>query len=403
LSLPRKFALISYSLPPSSTPHGAIIHRLLRDLDASKYCLLSSSDEKFGDKVNEPDHLPGPYYQLPPPFEFTRGYKWGLKSLRERANVVVGLMSRARAIARILRRERCDAVIVCTGGQGILDFPAAYIASRLVGARFYAYLLDQYLNMVKFAGGSNLLARLEGVVVKGAATVIAPSEFLGDEIRRRYGVEPVVVHHPCDVGDLTPPRELGSGSGNGEIRIVYTGSVGELYAEGLRNLVAALDRLGRDDLRLHMYCRQTQAECESMGVRGRVTFHGAQPMSAMPAIQRGADILFLPLAFNTPLAEHLRTSSPGKMGEFLASGRPILIHTPPDSFTTWYFRHYDCGVVVDQNDPSVLAEGLLTIVNDPGRRAALGTRAWERARADFDVAKVRAQFFSALDDATGKS
>jgi glycosyltransferase involved in cell wall biosynthesis len=122
-------------------------------------------------------------------------------------------------------------------------------------------------------------------------------------------------------------------------------------------------------------------------------------MSAIPAIQRAANILFLPLAFNSPLSEHLRTSSPGKMGEFLASGRPILVHTPPDSFTTWYFRQYACGVVVDQNDPSALAKGLMTIVDNASEQAALGARAWARAQADFDVTKVRAQFFSAISGA----
>jgi len=120
-------------------------------------------------------------------------------------------------------------------------------------------------------------------------------------------------------------------------------------------------------------------------------------MSAMPDIQREADVLFLPLAFNSPLSEHLRTSSPGKMGEFLAAGRPILVHTPPDSFTTWYFRHYECGVVVDENDPRALVAALSQLVEDSTLGERISLRAWERAQADFETTKVRARFLGVLN------
>ena len=62
----------------------------------------------------------------------------------------MGVALRARAIARILKREECDAVVVCTGGNEVQDFPAAFLASRLKGARFYAYLLDQYIHMASY-------------------------------------------------------------------------------------------------------------------------------------------------------------------------------------------------------------------------------------------------------------
>jgi glycosyltransferase involved in cell wall biosynthesis len=390
----KKFALISYHLPPTKTPHGAIIRRLLRDLPADSYCLLSSSDDDFGTPGSDSDRLPGNYHRLGPPFQFSRGYRFGLQS--DRVKTLVAVVSHTWAIAKILRRERCDAVIVCTGGFGLLDFPAAYFASRLVGAKFYAYLLDQYLNMIHIMLGKSVLENLERVVIKGATAVIAPNEFLRDEMRRLYGVDATIVHHPCEV-DASPQQTIGAPTSKAdEIRIVYTGSVGDLYAEALRNLVAALDLIGRDNLRLHLYCRQSQAECEQAGVKGRVTYHGSRSMSEIPSIQRDADILFLPLAFNSPYAEHLRTSTPGKMGEFLAAGRPILVNTPPDCFTSWYFRRHECGLLVDQNDPAILARALESLVHDSNLQQVLSERARKRAQIDFAVSSVRAQFFNAI-------
>lgn len=385
-----KFALLSYNLPPSKTPHGAIIHRLLKDLPPDAYCLMSASSDDFGVPGETPDRLPGNYHRLPPPHQFTRGHRLGLQSVPVRT--LLGILSRARTIARILRQERCDAIVLCTGGFELIDFPAAFLASRLAGARFYAYLLDQYLNMVRFVLGRSFLRVFERLILRRSTAVIAPSEFMRDRLLERYGVNAVVVHHPCDVEQYVARTKPVETRGASEVRIVYTGSVGELYADGLRNLAIALDLLNRDGVRLHMYCPQTPEYCEALGIRGRITFHGSQPISAMPEIQCSADILFLPLAFETEHADHLQTSSPGKMGEFLAAGRPILVHTAPDYFTTWYFRRYECGLVVDENDPAALARGLERLLADQGLRERLSHSARERALADFDTSLVCGQF-----------
>jgi hypothetical protein len=49
-----------------------------------------------------------------------------------------------------------------------------------------------------------------------------------------------------------------------------------------------------------------------------VVRHPHIPQSRVAAILRQADVLFLPLAFRSPIQEVIRTSAPGKMGEYLA-------------------------------------------------------------------------------------
>jgi glycosyltransferase involved in cell wall biosynthesis len=115
-------------------------------------------------------------------------------------------------------------------------------------------------------------------------------------------------------------------------------------------------------------------------------------MREMPGIQMEADLLFLPLAFNSPYPELVRTSATTKLGEYLAARRPVLVHAPPDSFVSWYFRRYDCGLVVDESDPARLAEGIERVLGDAGLRRLLSANAWERARADFDIRQSRDAF-----------
>jgi len=388
-----RFALVSNVLPPGDSSHAAVIHRLLRDLDSRHYCLISSGSA--GGSSTDPGGLTGTRYDLPPVPRLTRGYRLGLRLWRERVNFGVGVIVRARAIARILRREKCDAVVVCTGGHEVLDFPAAFLASRLTGTRFYAYLLDQYGHMVVQLLGKNIFARLEPMLLKRATAVIAPNEFLRDEVRRDHHVEALVIHNPCDLAEYDGPATADRPRDH-ESRIVYTGAVGPLQLEPFRTLLAAMARLERRNTRLHLYTAQSPARLENEGIRGPVVIHPPQPLSAMPAIQQGADVLFLPLALHSDYPDIVRTAAPGKIGEYLSACRPILVHAPPDSFLASYFRDHQCGLVVDRSDPAELAAALESLLSDAALRSQLRARAWERAAADFNLTDARRQFAEAV-------
>lgn len=391
-SAPLKLCLISNILPPSESGHAAIIHRLLRGLDPNDYCLLSSTDYVTGDHPNYSGRLPGKYYHLPTPFQLTRGTRLGLHHPRRWINLTLAVISRARAIARIIRREGCAAVVVCTGGREVLDMPAGYLASLVTRARFYPYLLDQYSHMVSFVMDNYLLRRLEPLMMKGAAAVIAPNEFLRDELRRRYKIEAEVIHNPCDLSEYEGAAGGGCAGGGGEVKIVYTGCTGVFQNAPLRNLAAALELLGREDLRLHLYTMSPEESLRNEGLRGPVVYHGHKALADMPAIQQGADILFLPLAFESPYPEIVRTAAPSKLGEYLAARRPVLVNAPPDSFVTWYFRRHECGLVVDEPHPARLASAVELLLNDADLRKRLTARAWERAEADFSITGARKKF-----------
>jgi glycosyltransferase involved in cell wall biosynthesis len=82
----------------------------------------------------------------------------------------------------------------------------------------------------------------------------------------------------------------------------------------------------------------------------------------------------------------------------LAARRPVIVHAPPDSFISWYFRKYECGVVVDRLDPAQLAEALGRVLDDEALRENLAARAWERAVKDFDIESARERFWKILEE-----
>jgi len=392
-----KFALVSHVLPPSASGHAILIYRLLKDLVPETYCLIAQPSHLTADYQG--DHsgtLSGRYYRLPLEL-LMRGLRFGFAAnWRRRLNLLFGTAARGVRIAIIARREHCKAIVAFTGN--LIDLPASYLASRLLRIPFYAYILDDY----SVWGWSDrwertFAERVEPTLLRGAGGIITPNAFLQATLRQRYGVETTIIHNPCDLADYESVPMEPVGKADGEVRIVYTGAIYWAHYDAFQDLLVAIRRLGKPELKLHLYTAQPPAVLAEQGICGPIVFHEHRATAEMPGIQQGADLLFLPLAFDSPFPEQVRTAAPFKVGEYLAARRPILVHAPADSFVAWYFRHYDCGLVVDQPAPALLAEAIERILTDAALRQRLTANAWARANADFSIATAQAQFAELLD------
>ncbi len=298
--------------------------------------------------------------------------------------------ARARRISRIARSERCGLIVGCTGD--LLDLPAACLAGRWAGIPFVPWLFDDYIH--QWTGPLRRVARrLEPAVFRRSRGAIAPNEFLQAEYARRYGVAAALVRNPCPMPDLDALDRGGPVFGDGGIHIVYTGAVYRAHYDAFRNLVAAMRLIGRPGARLHIFTAQSAPELAEAGISGpEVVRHPHIAQSEVPRVLRRATLLFLPLAFDSPIPEVVRTSAPGKTGEYLAAGRPILVHAPADSFVSWYFRANGCGAVADRGGPERLASAIEGLLSDADLRARLSRDARKAAERDFDVGNVRKEF-----------
>ena len=391
--LAKKTAVVSHVLPPSPSGQSVMLMRVLEEIDPRDYVLITSAPEPATDGDEAPA-LPAPCYRISPAAPLTFRWPRALGPVRGIVSVVANVLRRAAEIARIVRRERCESIVACTGD--LYDLPAAYVASRVLGIGFHPYVFDDYVYQWPASASRRVAERIAPYVMRGADSVIVPNEFLRDEYRRRYHIMPVIVRNPIArpaVGARVANE--GSARSRGQ-RIVYTGAVYHAHFDAFRNLVAALALLADPRFRLHVYTANTQDELRAAGIEGPVVTHPHQPPERMDGIHDAADMLFLPLAFHSTIPEVIRTSAPGKIGEYLASGRPILVHAPADSFVAWYFRTHECGMVVDELSPERMAAALRRLDEDGALRERLVHNARERARLDFDPVASRAAFMHAI-------
>jgi len=377
-----------------------VLYRLLSDIPADRYFLISR--ENYSDAKGAPsasEKLPGGYHRLTPPRRFrpTRipGFAFAVESLNAR----IAVRSRARQIADIARREGCGLLIGCTGD--LYDLPATALAARWAGLPFVPYIFDDYV--YQWTGPDRrIAARLEPGAIRGAKAVIVPNEHTLAEYAKRYGVRGTIVRNPCPLPDLSGLDRAKRAFDPGSFHIVYAGAVYHANSDAFRRLISAIPRLEPARILLHIYTAQSPAELERYGIRGPMVIrHPHIPQGEIPAVLRQADILFLPLAFRSPIPEVIRTSAPGKTGEYLSVGRPILVHAPGDSFVSWYFRENRCGIVVDEEDPGALAGAIARILEDETLRSEVSMHARRAAERDYGIEHAREAFLGLMESVVG--
>ncbi len=381
-----KVLIVSHILPPSKSGQAIVLSRLFNN-DSYIYVFASIKDY---DVLNNDEMVceknDSHYYKI---FSVKNRSLPNVNLIRFSISVfnfLFQVLFRLFQLFQIIKKEKPDIIISCTGD--LCDIPSAFFAAKLTKKLFIPYAFDYYSH--QWIGNDRKIASFfEPIVLRNSDKIIVPNEYLKIEYKDRYGVDCEVVHNPAYILELSYPDKNITNKID-EVRIVYTGDIYHAHFDSFCNLLGALEFLDNHKLKLHVYTSQDRKVLNTHGIGGNfIEFHKHLPVNLMCHIQQEADILFLPLAFESPIREVINTSSPGKMGEYLAAGRPILAHLPEGTFVGDYLSTNECGVVVDKNDYKYLAKALKMMVEDTELCQLLGARAYELAKRDFDVNVVR--------------
>ncbi|MEW5983554.1 MAG: glycosyltransferase family 4 protein [Acidobacteriota bacterium] len=218
------------------------------------------------------------------------------------------------------------------------------------------------------------LARRERYVWRHAAGYVTITEGLRLELESRFGPRSSVAVVPDGArvpANATVAREMSTPP--------VVGYAGHLYPwKGLDVFLLALARLeairglvigglaGEPDL------DRVRTMAEKLAP-GRVTFAGAVPPGEVAPLLRAADVLMLP---NPATRISSSYTSPLKLFEYMASGRPIVASDLPALREV--LRDGQNALLVEPGNPSRFADAILRIVRD----AALARRLASAALAE---------------------
>ena len=313
----------------------------------------------------------------------------------------------AQALERLLERRRWD--LALTRDLGLADLalrfpvrmrpPVVYESHGFAPVR--AKMLPRMGSKSRAAGAFKLarLHRRERRVWRAADGYVTITRAFAKELadlfgeRRRVAAAPSGVRLDSSRNYAPPPR-------TGPSTVAYAG---HFYSwKGADVVIEALARLPRVH-GLLIGGRPTDFDLDRLralagarGVTGRVTFTGLVAPSEVGPLLARADVLALPTV-DMPYA---RYTSPLKLFEYMAAGRPIVASDLPA--LREIVEQGRTATLVAPGDPEALAAGVRSLLDDP-------VRADRIARAAFDAVERyswarRAERLERLfDEVTGTS
>jgi glycosyltransferase involved in cell wall biosynthesis len=195
-------------------------------------------------------------------------------------------------------------------------------------------------------------------------------------VERRYRVSPAKVCLIPSGTDLELIRPLDPRACRQTLGLALEGAViaflGVLYPhQGVRTLLAAVPEILRERPGTHVLIvgdgparRPLEADAQALGLGASVAFVGRVPYDRVPLYLGAADCCVAP--FTAQRGE----TSPLKLFDYLAAGRPVVASAIPAIADL--VKASDAIVTVPPEDPRLLAEEVVALLNDPRRRQLLG-------------------------------
>ena len=332
--------------------------------------------------------------------EFDIGYANAMP-LRQRAGAFLRFARRAAPLAASGRYD----LVIASSTPLTVTIPAL-LARAWRGTPFLFEIRDPWPEMPRALGGVPrpvlaAMERLATAACRRAARIVALSEGMAETAIAR-GADPSRVQVVANGADLlafgphvAPWRPAAAMPW--ECLAVYAGAHGRANGLGMLLDAAALLR-ARDEQRLRILLVGDGAEKPALMARAReerlsnVTFLDPLPRPMLGALLSGAQVALHVLADQPAFAEW---SSPNKIMDGLAAGRPVVTNQPGRAARI--VEHGPSGIAVPPGDAAALADALQRLAGDPGLRIRMGEAARRQAAEKWDQRLLAARFCEAAE------
>jgi glycogen(starch) synthase len=272
--------------------------------------------------------------------------------------------------------------------------PAAYLLAKELHSRLVYDAHELYTefdpNPPRIAG--TLLDRIERRLARRADAVVTVSEPIADELRRRLGVQPIVVLNAPELDEREPPDPPA-----GALRAVYQGAFGT--GRPLGDLLDATRRAPNVRLTLRV-SRSTRAYVERMlpaDLRERIDVYDPVPPHEVVRALHGQHVGLL---FDRPLTRNAELSAPNKLFEYLMAGLAIVA---PDLPGLRWLADEELGVLFAPGSSESFAQALEQLHADPERLERLRVTARRAAVERYNAEAQRQALARAWGDADARA
>lgn len=355
VTAPLRIALVASSFAPHFGGVETHVAQVARGLGARGHAVEVWTVDR-GIRPPEPFTVPVSYLPAPLPAR-------SLPVLLQAARAVPKAW---RSWRRAHRRFAPDVVAVqCFGPNGIYAAALHRVTSTPLVISSHGETLGDDGGVY---GRSVLLRRSLSAAVKRAAAVTAPSTYVLDDLRSRFGLDGgTVIPNGVDlaVGRVPPasPRQP---------LVLAVGRLGRM--KGFDLLIDAFARSGLDDARLEIIGdgperERLEQQIDAAGLSERVSLAGEQDAAAVARRVGEAAAVVVPS----------RSESFGIVALEAWRGGAALVMTSRGGAVD-FIRDDEDALLVDPEDTAALAAAIRSVMTDEQRRLALATRGSERVQ-----------------------
>jgi glycosyltransferase involved in cell wall biosynthesis len=314
----------------------------------------------------------------------------------------VAFLRYAAAAARLALRVKPDLVIASSTPLTVAV--PALLARALRGIPFIFEIRDPWPEVPRAMGLLPaplvpLCEALANLACQQAAAVVALSDGMAETARAR-GADParvLVIGNGADL-DLFGPHIAPWRPAEAEPREVlalYAGAHGR--ANGLGVVIEAAELLAaRGERRLRFLLVGEGAEKPALMRRAaglpNLTFLDPMPKRDVARLFAGSQVALHILADCPAFAEW---TAPNKLMDGMAAGRPVISNAPGEAARLLTEGAF--GIAVAPGDAAGLAAALMTLVEDPASRAAMGSAARSLAMRQHDRRLLAARFVTLVE------
>ncbi len=266
---------------------------------------------------------------------------------------------------------------------------------RLTGATL-VYGADELYPEMLIANRANVPAPIlaywrsvERRLVPQADAVVTVGDAVAEELRRRFGIEPVVVRSVPQLRPLGDRSRLRQrlGVSEGAVVLLYQGLVN--HGRGLSQMIEAVSHVPEVHFAVQGMGPTVDAFLDRVAAspaRGRIHYLGKAPQEELHDWASGADIGDLVIE-NTSLNNYL--AAPNKLFGYMMAGVPTLASDFPEMASI--LGEGPAGITVDPASTGSIVEGLRSLAVDRDLRERMGANARRLAetRYNWDIEKQK--------------
>lgn len=225
------------------------------------------------------------------------------------------------------------------------------------------------------------------------------SEKMARDYEKRYGSKFICFPNPIEVRrfltEESPKFE------NASSEILFLGKIGRHNEEAIKDMMNAVEQYNithKSGLTFKIYTGVDRNQLELL--IGKIQKHTvickSIPNCEIPGIIKRSSVLFLPISINKEVSLFAKYSMSTKMGEYLASGRPVLFCGASEIAMSEFLTEKECAVIVNKRGVLPIFQGIVKCLGHDEEIKEQISRGINIAANYFDKESVASKFKDSL-------